>query len=473
MGQKQRSNSDPNNDVKKRRRVGFSGIDAGVEAKDCIRIFLVSSKEEFHAPESFVIDPVDLNSFFDDDGKIYGYEGLKITIWISSISFYAYADITFQSSSDRGKGITDLKSALQTIFAETLVDSKDEFLQKYLVDKDFVRTSISNAEVLKHKAFKGHVCDSDQNADSATSNVEVVRLVAGNMATGQLYSHLIPLTLLLVDGSSPIDITDPHWELYVVIQKKTDQQGEIQCMLIGFTAVYRFYHYPDDSRLRLGQILVLPPYQHKGYGRFLLEVLNDIAISENVYDLTVEEPLDHFQHVRTCVDTLRLLHFEPIQHLVTKAVSLLKEGKLSKKTHSPLLIPPPSAIEDVRKSLKINKKQFLRCWEVLLYIGLNPVDKYMENFISIISKRVKYDILGKDSGTSGKQLIEVPSDIDQETSFVMFRSEANEASTVQMDDNQTNQEEQIQKLVQDRVKEIQLIAEKVTLHLGSSDVAVN
>lgn len=136
-------------------------------------------------------------------------------------------------------------------------------------------------------------------------------------------------------------------------------------------------------------------------------------------------------------------------------------------------MPPLSAVEDVRKSLKITKKQFLQCWEVLIYIGLDPIEKYMENFVSIISRRVKYDILGKDSGASGKQLIEVPSDVDQEMSFVMFRSGANEASTVQMDDNQTNQEEQLQKLVEDRVKEIQLVAEKVALHLGSSAVAVN
>jgi len=40
----------------------------------------VSSKEEFDAPESFIINPVDLNSYFDDDGKIYGYEGLKVCI---------------------------------------------------------------------------------------------------------------------------------------------------------------------------------------------------------------------------------------------------------------------------------------------------------------------------------------------------------------------------------------------------------
>ncbi|CAL0334858.1 unnamed protein product [Lupinus luteus] len=472
--QNHRSHSDPNDQTKKRRRVGFSAVDSGVEAKDCIKIFLVSNKEEFHAPESFVLDPVDLNGFFDDEGKIYGYEELKIALWVSSVSFRAYADITFQSSCDRGKGVTDLKSALQRIFAETLVESKDEFLQTFSSDKDFVRTTISSGEVLKHKIFNGHTGDSNNRlANSATSDIEAVRMVVGNMATGHLYSRLIPLVLLLVDGSSPIDVIDPCWELYLIIQKETDLQGEIQYRLIGFTAVYRFYHYPDSSRLRLSQILVLPPYQHKGYGRYILEVLNEVTISENVFDLTVEEPLDHFQHVRACVDTSRLLRFDPIQHLVMVAVSLLKQGKLSKKTNNPRLTPPPSAVNDVRKSLKINKKQFLQCWEVLIYLGLNPSDKHMDDFVSIISNRVKYDILGKDSGNSGKQVIEVPSDFDPETSFVMFRSEANEASTVLMDDNQRNQEEQLQKLVQERVKEIQLIAEKVTRHLKTSDAAVN
>ncbi|CAL2275773.1 unnamed protein product [Prunus armeniaca] len=124
----------------------------------------------------------------------------------------------------------------------------------------------------------------------------VVRLVVSKTAAGQLYHHLIPLVLLLIVGSSPFDVVDPSWELYVLIQRKTDQQGEIYNRLLGFTAVYRFYHYPDSSRLRIGQILVLLPYQHKGYGQYLLEVLNDVAISENVYDLTVEEPLDYFQH---------------------------------------------------------------------------------------------------------------------------------------------------------------------------------
>ncbi|KAK2658307.1 hypothetical protein Ddye_004840 [Dipteronia dyeriana] len=35
------------------------------------------------------MDPVDLNRFFEEDGKLYGYQGLKITIWLSIASFHA------------------------------------------------------------------------------------------------------------------------------------------------------------------------------------------------------------------------------------------------------------------------------------------------------------------------------------------------------------------------------------------------
>ena len=99
-----------------------------------------------------------------------------------------------------------------------------------------------------------------------------------------------------------------------------------------------------------------------------------------------------------------------------------------------------------------------------IYLGFDPVAKHLEDFSTIISNRVKYDILGKDSGTSGKRLTQVPSEYDQEMSFVMFRSAANESSTVQMDDNQKNQEEQLQELVKERLDEIKLIAEKVIRH---------
>ncbi|KAL4283782.1 hypothetical protein GQ457_16G003130 [Hibiscus cannabinus] len=461
MGTKQQHpNADPLSEPKKKRRVGFSTIaDAGVEPNDCIKIYLVSTKDEVGTSDGFCIDPVDLNSFFEEDGKIYGYQGLKITIWVSSISFRAHADIGFQGTSDGGKGITDLKSALEKFFGETLLENKDDFLQTFSTEVNFISSVVSHGEKLQTKASNGHITHFNGNSDAASSDLEpwlicfLSRLKIDNLAAGHLYSRLVPLVLLLVDDIG----------VYLLSQKKSNLPENTQHLLLGFAALYRFYHYPDGSRLRLSQILVLPPYQHKGYGSHLVEALSNVAISENVYDLTVEEPLDYFQHVRTSFDIKRLLSFEPAQNAVKSTVSRLKQGKLSKKTRIPRFLPPPDVVEEVRKTLKINKKQFLQCWEILIYLGLDLIEKHMEDYATIISNRVKADILGKDSETTGKQVIDVPSVHDVETSFVMFRSQNGEVGGVQMDEDQTKtQEQQLQQLVDERIKEVKLIAEKVS-----------
>lgn len=190
-------------------------------------------------------------------------------------------------------------------------------------------------------------------------------------------------------------------------------------------------------------------------------MLNNVAVSENFYDLTVEEPEDSLQHVRTFIDVQRLLDFSPIEKVLSSTVGRLKEENLSKKSSLGKFHPPSSAIEDVRKSLKINRKQFLQCWEVLIYLRLDQIEKYMENFRTIISARVKSDVIGKESEGSGKQVKDVPTEYDQEMSFVMFKSQNGEATKPEMEENQSNQEAML-KLVDERMKEIQLIAEKVS-----------
>lgn len=283
----------------------------------------------------------------------------------------------------------------------------------------------------------------------------------GGMSAGHLYSRLVPLVLLLVDGSNPIDVTDSCWEMYIIVQKMNDQQGEELSRLLGFAAAYRFYHYPDSLRLRLSQILVLPPYQNKGYGRHLVEVLNNIAMSENVYDLTVEEPIDSLQHIRYCIDVPRLLSCSSVQDATQAAASHLKETNLSKRTHAAQLLPPAAVVEDVRQSLKINKKQFTQCWDILIYLALDPVDKYMENYRIFITDRVKTSVIGKDSGTQGKQVVDTPNEFGD--AFVMYKSPDNEDSNVQIDEDQKkNQEQQLHQLVEERINEIKSIAQKVS-----------
>ncbi|KAK4760739.1 hypothetical protein SAY87_005632 [Trapa incisa] len=252
---------------------------------------------------------------------------------------------------------------------------------------------LKNGEILQKKISNEHGNNSD---------VQVIRMGMQNKATGQLYSRLVPLVLLLVDGSNPIDVTDPSWEMYLIIKKAVDHSGNDQDRVVGFSAVYRFYCYPNGLRLQLGQILVLPPYQQKGYGRYLLEVLNDVAVKEEVYDITIEKPVEKLQHLRTCIDVSRFLNFDPIQNAVNATSSQLQHGKISKKAYIPRFLPPSNVVEDIRSIFKACVK----------------------DYFAVVSNRVRVDILGKDSETSGKKVIEVPSEHDPDMSFVMFRSTA-------------------------------------------------
>lgn len=56
----------------------------------------MSSKDEVDSPNSYQIEPVDLNTFFEDDGKIYGYNGLKVDFYRSLIC-YVFAVHVFWS----------------------------------------------------------------------------------------------------------------------------------------------------------------------------------------------------------------------------------------------------------------------------------------------------------------------------------------------------------------------------------------
>ncbi|KAI3979514.1 hypothetical protein MKX01_001706 [Papaver californicum] len=424
MGMK-KSAADLTSDLKKKKKVGFSSIDVGVEANDCIKN-IPGSKEEVDVEESFCIDPIDLNPFFGGDGKVYGYKDLKysflmrlhvvhINIWFSSISFHAYCHVLIHFQG--GKGITDLKSALQSIFGKSLMESKDDFLQTFSKEAQYIGYI---SFVLQHKNPRNH--------QNGALRVEVIFEFGSAL---NAYS------------SSPIDITDPKWEIYLMVQK-TDQAGDSNSKVLGFATVYRFYQYPDSSRLRISQMLVLPPYQGKVHGRHLLEVLNAVAISDNVHDMAIEEPSDYLQQVRTCIDTLRLLALDAIKPAVDSKTSKFKSD------------PPSTLIEEVGKTLKINKKQFMQCWEVLIYPDIN-------------SDRMKADVLGKDYGTGGKQVIEVPNDYDHEMTFVMFLprgSEKMDGIETEVNKNQTNQDEQLNQLVDERMNEITEVAGKVALHRG-------
>jgi len=214
------------------------------------------------------------------------------------------------------------------------------------------------------------------------------------------------------------------------------------------------------------QILVLPPHQGEGHGLRLLEAINSIALSENIYDVTIEDPSDYLQYVRSSIDCLRLLTFDPIKPALSAMVSSLKETNLSKRTCSLRMVPPADLTETVRQKLKINKKQLLRCWEILVYLSLDSEDcKSMDNFRACIYDRTKGEILGGATGTNGKRLVQMPSSVNEEESFAVFWTQdggdAEDQTVEQQPEDLKTQEEQLNELVDNQMEEIVGVAKNV------------
>uniref|UniRef100_A0A453KN94 N-acetyltransferase domain-containing protein n=1 Tax=Aegilops tauschii subsp. strangulata TaxID=200361 RepID=A0A453KN94_AEGTS len=341
----------------------------------------------------------------------------------------------------------------QNIFGENLVE-KDEFLEAFSKECQCISDVVTNGNSIKRDA---------SGEDDLSAEIVRVELQG---AAAYLYSRLVSLVLLLVEGSTPIDITEHGWEMLLIVKKAELESSASKFQLLGFAAVHHFYYYPESTRLRISQILVLPPYQGEGHGRLLLEAINSIAESENMYDVTIEDPSDYLQYVRSSIDCLRLLTFEPIKPALGAMVLSLEQTNLSKRTRSSIMVPPSDLAETVRQKLKINKKQFLRCWEILIYLHLDAENlKCIDNFRACIYDRTKGELLGGASGTNGKRLVQVPTSFDEDTSFAVFWTkeggdEDNQTVQQQPEDLAT-QEEQLNELVDNQMEEIAEVAKNV------------
>lgn len=215
------------------------------------------------------------------------------------------------------------------------------------------------------------------------------------------------------------------------------------------------------------QILVLPTYQRQGHGCHLLESINSVAISQNYHDVTVEEPSDYLQHLRTSIDVVRLFGFKPIDAAMIPSLSLLNEVELLKIAKKFKLNPPADLVSAVSENLKINKKQLLRCWEVLVYLKLDPEKKIcFDNFNACMFNRVKADVIGKEAEADRyyrKRLVEM-CDLYSFT-MLKYKDDSADGEKNDLEDEIVKRFElQLNQLVLERIEQIAEDAKKVMLH---------
>lgn len=485
--------------AKRQRKVGFN-LDDGLEPSRCITLRLVSSVEDMQEssgtnaalPE---FSPDFAEHFFGEERKIYGYKDLKIIIWLHALSFHAYMDIqqceNIQDSRHGKQKKTDLQKVFKDIFGPGLIEDRDTFLQSLTTNNTLIDTihrcgkRVASWRLAENQELGQSWTKVDD--DMCNVNKEILLMDLSASPIREWHSRLTPLVLMFVEAGRPIEQQDPRWEVFVNLEQQSWKVGS-PWRMVGFCTVYNFFKYPESTRLRVSQILVLPPYQGKQNGLHLLEAVYKTAVERDCYDVTMEEPSESLQDLRDCMDVLGMLSFETLRSSLYSFLMRLRGGYKPLTQHGSFeeWLPSQDLVEAIRKSFKISKAQLHRCWEVLLFLHMHETDVNAQDmFRELVTWRLKVELFGKSKSNNvsdNKQIIDTQNEYDSSKTFVMckVRPSLNGASNgidehreveVQqhlqdiVDGNgQVDTEKELQELIEERKGEIDRVAENVIRH---------
>jgi GNAT superfamily N-acetyltransferase len=199
---------------------------------------------------------------------IKGYEGLEVDVFFTP-SFQALVDVKYAA---RAPGATALAPPFKDAFAAGFFEEKPAFDAAFEAEPP-----LALAELGEEVAAAG-------GRDGGALRVLRSTLAAAGPALRGLHARLQPLLLFFVDAAQSIDQDDPRWELLLAVET-AGPGGAAE--VVGFATLYNFWVFPDRRRLRVSQVLVLPPHQGRGVGSLLLRAASAVAERSGAVDLTV------------------------------------------------------------------------------------------------------------------------------------------------------------------------------------------
>lgn len=261
---------------------------------------------------------------------------------------------------------------------------------------------------------------------SETDTGTTIKILHSNLATAaehirQLHARLQPLLLFFVDAASAIDSTDPAWDLLLAVESFPDGT----CQVLGFATLYHFWVFPDRQRIRLSQVLVLPPHQGRKVGSLLVEAAYKVTDERDAVDITMEDPTDDMQRLRDKRDLMRMKAAEwPEQEALSCLKNALSGQNASENTAvatgalSPLSATP-ECLARLQKELRLSRQQATRMWEGLLYSVAVPQGVPATAAVEgMVQAALEAQVAGAKKGSEGKKLV------DTASGFVMVKSKA-------------------------------------------------
>uniref|UniRef100_A0A8C1DGU1 Histone acetyltransferase type B catalytic subunit n=1 Tax=Cyprinus carpio carpio TaxID=630221 RepID=A0A8C1DGU1_CYPCA len=286
-----------------------------------------------------------LNHFFDPcvlflrSEVAFGYKGLQIQLYYSAgnlstlfkVKYTARVTDTFDCVEP-----DDVEGKIREIIPAGFCCNTDDFIS--LLEKE---ANFRPFGSLLH-TYKVHSVEAGEDLTYQIHKVDV-----SCPGFREYHERLQTFLMWFIETASFIDVDDDRWDFFLVFEKY-NKDGETLYATVGYMTVYNYYVYPDKTRPRVSQTLILPPFQGEGHGAQLLETVHRYyCTSAKVQDITAEDPSENYVKLRDFV-------------LVKLCLTLpsFSSEKLSQGFSDEM-------VSEAREKLKINKKHARRVYEIL------------------------------------------------------------------------------------------------------------
>ncbi|PWN25918.1 acyl-CoA N-acyltransferase [Jaminaea rosea] len=330
---------------------------------------------------------------FGQEETIFGYTNLSILLTFSASSLLPLLSVNFSTVNEATTAkIDDIPAILSeflppdhTIDAEEHAKKLEEDIKgwKPLGDKVGEYSRPGGASKGKGKAgskrpapgtsANGAASSSSSSSagaaagDSDALHFEIYRSNWQTPGWRDFHRRMQIFALFFIEGASYIHEDEGNWEWLTTWQRWVDDEGRTRWAFVGYTSLYRFWHYPSSARLRLSQFIILPPYHKQGHGsRLYAHVYAQAQADEAVTELTIEDPNEAFDQLRDTCDLKTLLQPGGI-------VAQMKEEQPERGGIGAPLGKARS--ERWRLKAKIAKRQWSRLIEMLQLMELDPSDR--------------------------------------------------------------------------------------------------
>ncbi|KAG5283444.1 hypothetical protein AALO_G00042150 [Alosa alosa] len=308
------------------------------DTNEAISLKLVRFPEEVE-DESTTFHPEFTHQLYGDDEVAFGYKGLQIQLYYSAGNLTTLFKVKYSSKvTEKFECVEpdDVEGKIREIIPQGFCGNTDDFIS--LLEKEANFTPFGT---LIH-TYSVH---NEEAGEDLTYQIHKVELSSPGFR--EYHERLQTFLMWFIETASFIDVDDDRWDFFLVFEKY-NKDGETLFATVGYMTVYNYYVYPDKTRPRVSQMLILPPFQGEGHGAQLLETVHRFyCTSSKVQDITAEDPSDSYVKLR---DFVLVKLCQTLASFSTDKLSLGFSEDMA---------------TEAQEKLKINKKHARRVYEIL------------------------------------------------------------------------------------------------------------